>query len=191
VPLPSVPPGRGPTPLAMAIAAGRQGIPFPAVVEALIMEVAFELLREAGARLPRPIGETIGIVGGIIIGDAAVRSKLVSPIMVVVVSLTAIASFVIPAYNLAIAFRILRFPLTLAAGVLGLYGVVLGFIIINVHMVCLKSFGVVYLSPFVPYRRNDWKDLFFRAPIRVLTGRPVMLRPLDQKRQVNRKRGGW
>lgn len=191
VALTSYHPGLWPTPLAMAIAATRQGIPFPAVVEALIMEMAFELLREAGARLPRPIGETIGIVGGIIIGDAAVRSRLVSPIMVVIVALTAIASFAIPAYNLAISFRILRFPLTVAAGVLGLYGVVLGFIIINVHMVCLKSFGVVYLSPFVPYRRNDWKDAFFRAPIRALTGRPVMLRPLDRRRQLNRKRGGW
>lgn len=191
VALTSFHPGLWPLPLAMAIAAGREGIPFPSVVEALIMEVAFELLREAGARLPRPIGETIGIVGGIIIGDAAVRSKLVSPIMVVVVSLTAIASFVIPAYNLAISFRILRFPLTVAAGTLGLYGIILGFILINVHMVSLKSFGVVYLSPYVPYRPNDWKDAMFRAPIRALTHRPTMLRPLDRRRQVNRKRGGW
>ncbi|MGB9885769.1 MAG: spore germination protein [Moorellales bacterium] len=191
VALTSFHPGLWPTPLALAIAAGREGIPFPSVVEALLMEIAFEFLREAGARLPRPIGATIGIVGGIIIGDAAVRSRLVSPIMVVVVALTAIASFTIPAYNMAIAFRILRFPITLAAGVLGLYGVILGFIVVNVHLVCLKSFGVVYLSPLVPYRRQDWKDAVFRAPLRVITSRPVMLRPVDRKRQVNRKRGGW
>jgi len=191
VALTSFHPGLWPTPLALAIAAGREGIPFPSVVEALLMELAFELLREAGARLPRPIGATIGIVGGIIIGDAAVRSKLVSPIMVVVVALTAIASFTIPSYNMAIAFRILRFPITLAAGVLGLYGVVLSFILLNVHLVCLKSFGVVYLSPLVPYRRQDWKDAVFRAPLRVMVSRPVMLRPVDRRRQVNRKRGGW
>lgn len=180
-----------PTPLVMAIAASRQGLPFPVVVEALLMEVSFELLREAGARLPRPIGQTIGIVGGIIIGDAAVRSRLISPIMVIVVSLTAIAAFVIPSYNLANAFRLLRFPLIVGAGVLGLYGVVIGFILINVHMVCLKSFGVVYLSPFAPYRHQDWKDLLIRAPIRTLIHRPETFQPQDRRRQINHQKGGW
>lgn len=173
-----------PTRLALTISATRQGVPFPAVVEALVMELAFELLREAGNRLPQPIGQTVGIVGGIIIGDAAVSAGLVSPVIIVVVAMTAIASFSIPSYNLAIGFRLLRFPLLLAAGTLGLYGVALGFIIINIHMVSLKSFGAVYLSPLVPYRFRDWKDLLIRAPYQQLDTRPLMTGARQPRRQA-------
>ena len=103
-------PGFIPTSLAISIAATRATVPFPAFLEALLMELTFELLREAGARLPRAIGQTIGIVGGLIIGDAAVRAGITSPIMVIVVAITAIASFIIPSYNAALGIRILRFP---------------------------------------------------------------------------------
>jgi spore germination protein len=184
-------PGLIATKLALAIVAAREGMPFPVVVEALLMEISFEFLREAGARLPRAIGQTIGIVGGLIIGEAAVRANVTSPIMVIIVALTAIASFAIPSYNLGIGFRMLRFPIILLAGVLGLYGVVLGFILVNVHMVSLKSFGVSYLSPFVPYQLPDWKDLLIRAPIRAMLKRPVLTGPQDVIRQKNRKKEGW
>ncbi len=184
-------PGILPTELALAIAATRQGVPFPAVVEALMMEIAFELLREAGARLPQPIGQTVGIVGGLIVGDAAVRAGLVSPIMIIVVAMTAIASFSIPSYNLAIGFRLLRFPLLFAAAVLGFFGLAIGFIIINVHMVSLKSFGAVYLSPMVPYRTPDWKDLFWRAPYRLMQRRPVSTKACDPVRLNPNKEKGW
>ncbi|MHB1126033.1 MAG: spore germination protein [Bacillota bacterium] len=184
-------PGLIPTQLAIAISASREGIPYPAVVEVLILEVAFEMFREAGARLPRAIGQTVGIVGGIIIGQAAVQAGLASNIVVIVVALTAIASFSIPNYNMAIGFRMLRFPLLFAAGVLGLYGIMLGFVVINVHMVTMKSFGVTYLSPLIPYRPSDYKDLLIRAPMRALRRRPDFLGPQDAQRQDERKWEGW
>lgn len=179
-------PGLIPTKLLLAIAASRQGVPFPPLVEAIMMELGFELLREAGARLPRPIGQSIGIVGGIIIGDAVVAANLASPIIVIIVAITAIASFTIPSYSLAIGFRLIRFPLMLAAAVLGLYGIMLGFIIINIHMVTMKSFGVTYLTPFAPYQVRDWKDLILRAPLKYLLSRPVITGPQDEVRQSRR-----
>lgn len=184
-------PGLIPTPLALAIAATRQAVPFPVLIEVLIMEGAMELLREAGARLPRPIGETVSIVGAIVMGEAAIRASLISPIVLIVVAMTAIASFSIPSYNLAIGFRMLRFPMIFLASVLGLYGVMLGFIVVNVHMVSLKSFGRVYLASFIPYRWQDFKDLILRAPLRTLRKRPELLQTQDKIRQVNRKRLGW
>ncbi|MEW6663212.1 MAG: spore germination protein [Bacillota bacterium] len=184
-------PGLLPTNLAMAIAATREGIPFPAVVEALIMEVAFELFREAGARLPGPIGQTVGIVGGLIVGDAAVRANLASPGMVIVVALTALAGFSIPAYNMAIGFRLVRFPLMILTASLGLYGLMLGFIIINIHMVSLKSFGVTYLSPLAPYRFRDWKDILIRAPVRAMATRPLLTKTRQPKREDSDKQEGW
>lgn len=178
-------PGMIPTGLAMSIAAAREGVPFPSIVEALLMETTIELLREAGARLPKPIGQTIGIVGGIIIGDAAVRAGLTSPIMVIVVAITAVASFVIPSYNAAITFRVLRFPMMLAASFLGLYGATLGLILVTSHMVVLKSFGVNYLAPLAPFHTGGWKDTLIRAPYHLMKQRPEFLEPIDLVRMEN------
>jgi len=147
------------------------------------MELTIEFLREAGARLPRPIGQTIGIVGGIIIGDAAVRAGIASPILIVVVAVTAIASFIMPAYNIAITFRLLRFPLMLLASILGIYGVVLGAIIIVVHLANLKSFGVDYSSPIMPIIFGDFKDTIIRAPSKYMKERPQSMNPLDKYRK--------
>ncbi|HHV71381.1 MAG TPA: spore germination protein [Clostridia bacterium] len=176
-------PGLIPTSLALSIAASREGVPFPAFIEALLMEIIIELLRESGARLPKAIGTTIGIVGGIVIGDAAVRAGITSPIMVIVVAITAIASFIIPSYNAAISFRLMRFPVMMLAAVLGLYGVMLGFIVINIHLVTLRSFGTVYLSPLTPLEVGDWKDLIFRLPTKYQRKRPAFLQPVDMIRQ--------
>ncbi|EGL83065.1 GerA spore germination protein [Caldalkalibacillus thermarum TA2.A1] len=175
--------GMIPTPLALSIAGSREGVPFPAFVEALLMEFSIELLREAGIRLPSPIGQTIGIVGGLVIGDAAVRAGLVSPIMVIVVALTAIASFAIPAYNVGITFRLLRFVLMAAAATMGLYGIIIVYILINIHLVGLRSFGSYYLSPFVPYRFLHWLDVVLRAPMPLMRLRPAEPRTLDDKKQ--------
>ncbi|ANY67767.1 spore gernimation protein GerA [Paenibacillus sp. BIHB 4019] len=172
-----------PTKLAISIAAGREGVPFPSIVEALIMEITLEILREAGLRLPKPIGQAVGIVGGLVIGQAAVQAAIVSPIMVIVVALTAISSFAFPQYGAGLAIRILRFGMMMAAAVLGLYGVILFYILITVHMIRLKSFGVPYLSPFVPARPSQWKDLFLRFPLHMLKRRPAMVSPQDDKRQ--------
>lgn len=171
--------------LVIAIAAARVGVPFPAMVEALIMEITFELLREGGIRIPGPIGPTIGIVGGIIIGQAAVTAGLVSPIMVVVVALTAIGSFAVPSFNVGLSLRLLRFPLILLAGAFGLYGVVSGIIVILMHAVSLKSFGIPYLSPIAPSNLASMKDTLVRAPLWMLTMRPQIFHP-RQGRRINK-----
>jgi spore germination protein len=171
-----------PTRLALSIAASRAGVPFPSLIEALLMESTIELLRESGARLPSAIGQTIGIVGGIIIGDAAVKAGITSPIMVIIVAVTAIASFVIPSYSAAIGIRLIRFPLMILAGFLGLYGVMIGFIALNIHMVSLKSFGIGYMSPQAPVIFQDMKDLIIRVPAKKMRKRPVQAYPIDMIR---------
>lgn len=172
-----------PTKLAIFIASTREGVPLPSLIEAILMEITLEILREAGIRLPKSIGQAVGIVGGLVIGEAAVRAGLVSPVSVVVVSFTAIASFSIAQYPLGIPIRILRFTMMLAAGILGLYGVMLSFIIITVHLTKLKSFGISYMSPFAPYRFKDWKDTVFRLPIMTMKKRPELLKVEDKERQ--------
>lgn len=172
-------PGMIPSTLTFTMAAAREGVPFPAAIEALFMAITFELLHEAGIRLPKVIGQTVGIVGGLVIGDAAVSAGIVSPIMVIVTALTAIASFSIPSYSVAVSFRMLRFALMLIAAIFGLYGIILGYIMINIHIVNLKSFGVPYSTPFAPTFLSDFKELVFRAPFTAITKRPSFLRPAD------------
>jgi spore germination protein len=164
-----------PTKLAISIIGTRSGVPFPALIEALFMEIAIEILREAGLRLPKPIGPAMGIVGGLIIGEAAVQAGIVSPVLVIVVALTAISSFSIPHYSIGITLRMLRFPAMICAATFGLYGVILFFLLMTSHLVKLKSFGVPYLSPAVPYRLSEWKDLMVRMPLMMMKRRPKML----------------
>lgn len=171
--------GMIPSKLAFSIAASREGVPFPAFVEAILMTVTMEMLREAGARLPKTIGQTIGIVGGLVIGEAAVSAGIVSPIMVIVVAVNAIASFSIPTYSVAIAFRIIQFGFMFAAAVFGLYGIILAYIMVNIHIVNLKSVGVPYSTPFAPTFLKDWTDLVLRAPIPTLTKRPKYMQTND------------
>ncbi|HBK86359.1 MAG TPA: spore germination protein [Firmicutes bacterium] len=173
-----------PSRLVLAIAGARAGVPFSAVVEAFIMEFTFELLREAGIRLPAPIASTIGIVGGIIIGQAAVSAGLVSPVMVIVVALTAIGSFAIPSFNVALSIRILRFPLMLLSAMFGLYGLTAGGILIVMHLVTLKSFGVPYLSPIAPLTLSGLTDTMVRAPAWQHRLRPLMFRPRNKYRSA-------
>jgi spore germination protein KA len=161
-----------PSKLMIAMAAGRATVPFPSVVEALAMEISIEILREASVRLPGPIGSTIGIVGALIVGEAAVSAGIVSPIMVIVVALTTIGSFAAPSYNAAIALRMLRFPMMLLAAALGLYGIMLFMILIIVHLCSLKSFGVPYLSPFTPRNLLAIGDSMIRIPLFLMKKRP-------------------
>ena len=150
--------------LLLSIAAAREGVPFPAFVEALIMELCFELLREASIRLPGAIGNTIGIVGALVIGDAAVSAHLVSPQMVIVVAITAIGSFAVPSMEASYPVRLLRFPLMLLAAGFGLYGVALGVVAILLHLVHLRSFGFPYLEPLAPFKGRELRDVLMRAP---------------------------
>lgn len=168
-----------PTDFAVAISGGRAGVPFPAVLEVLIMEVAMEVLREATIRLPQMIGGALSIVGVLVIGQAAVSAGLASPITVVIVALTTIGSFATPAFNAAIALRMLRFPLIILAGMFGLYGVMIGTILIANHLLFLESFGVPYLSPFIPVKWRDLKDTLVRAPLWWMRRRPSYLHTKD------------
>lgn len=179
-----------PTSLAISIGAGREGLPFPTIIEAFIMESVLELLREAGIRLPGPLGETLGVVGALILGQAAVQAGIVSSAMVIVVALTAIAGFVVPSYDAAISLRILRFFLMIMAAIFGLYGVILGLMLILTHMVSLKSFGVPYLKPWAPWTAADLKDSIYRAALFRERLRPVYHKPLEARRigRGNKKR---
>ncbi|HEU5140615.1 MAG TPA: spore germination protein [Bacillales bacterium] len=179
-----------PSELIIAIAAGRATVPFPSVVEAFIMEVSIEILREASVRLPGIIGPTIGIVGALVIGQAAVQAGLVSPLMVIIVSLTTIGSFASPSYAAATSIRLLRFPMMIMAGTFGLYGIMLFWLIIILHLCTLKSFGVPYVAPLSPSHFNDMKDVIFRAPMQWMNKRPLTVTPEDDVRQERKKSKG-
>lgn len=138
-----------PTKLLLAFAEARKGVPFPGILEILLMEFAFELIREAGVRMPGPLGGTIGIVGGLIIGDAAVSANLVSPMTVVVVAVSALCSLAIPNEEFGAPFRLLKFGFILLGGWLGIFGMVLGTFLLAGHLAGLTSFGIPYLMPFV------------------------------------------
>ncbi|GEC91517.1 spore germination protein [Brevibacillus brevis] len=157
-----------PTPLALRIAGDRSGVPFPAIVEALAMELSFEILREAGIRLPKVAGQAVSIVGALIIGEAAVQAGIVSPIMVIVVALTGISSFAIPQFSLGMTARLLRFPLMLLASIAGIPGITVALLTLLTYLASLKSFGVPYLSPLAPFVAQDMKDSLFRASWRKL-----------------------
>lgn len=137
-----------PTPLMLAFLSTKAGIPFPTFIEALIMEVAFEVLREASLRLPRVVGQSVSIVGALIIGETAVDAGIVSRPMVIVVAMTGIASFTIPQFSTAISLRMLRFPLMFLAASMGVFGLALGMFAITLHLCSLKSFGKHYFTLF-------------------------------------------
>ncbi|QFT90625.1 Spore germination protein B1 [Bacillus sp. THAF10] len=153
-----------PSTLLIDLAAQREGVPFPAVIEALIMEVTLEILREAGVRLPKTIGQTISIVGALVIGQTAVEAGIVSAAMVIVVSLTAISNFILPSFSMAISVRIIRFGFIIFAATFGLYGITLGLFILSLHLCSIRSFGVPYMTPIAPYVKEDQKDTLWRKP---------------------------
>lgn len=153
-----------PTSLALTIASGREIVPYPVLLEAVIMETAFELMREAGLRMPKPVGQAVSIVGSLIIGQAAVQAGLVSPFMVIVVALTGIASFAIPNYAASFSIRLIRFPLLIASGTMGLLGFAACFFLLAIHAVSLRSFGEPYLAPASPFKPSDQKDAIVRFP---------------------------
>jgi len=175
-----------PTSLMLKMASARMNVPFPVVVEILIMEAAFELLKEAGIRLPAPIGSTIGIVGGLIVGQAAVEAGIVSPIAVIVVAFGGICSFVLPSISLVNAFRMLKFVLIFLSAAFGFVGFWIGIILTSIHLASLKSFGIPYMFPFVSGEVNgysDFKDSIFRAPLFKMRKRPIFCNPDSVNRQ--------
>lgn len=172
-----------PTRLVYAIAASREGVPFPAFIETLIMEISMALLVEAVLRLPNGLGSTIGIVGGLIIGQAAVTAGIVSPAMIIIVSLTSLTTFITPSYEVISSQRIIRLTLIVAAAMIGFYGVVLMLLFYLIHLIKLESFGVPYMAPIVNTRMSDMKDTFIRSPLKFMKKRPAYINPQDKIRQ--------
>jgi spore germination protein len=170
--------------LLVTVAAAREIVPFPAMVEAFLMEISFEALREAGLRIPKPIGQTVSIIGALVIGQAAVEAGIVSSPMVIIVSLTGIASFIIPHYDLGLAFRLLRFPIMLLAGSFGLFGIVVSLLLIYLHLVNLRSFGTPYLTPTAPLSLRDLKDMIYRVPWWAMRTRPNLYGTKNRKRMT-------
>lgn len=171
-----------PLKLLFSIGVSRERIPFPPFIEAFLMEITLEMLREAGVRLPSKIGQTVGIVGGIVIGQAAVEAGIVSNIMVIVVALTAIASFIIPNYEMASAVRIVRFPMMILASLFGFVGLSIGFMLLLAHFISLTSLGMPYGSPFAPLRIKDWVDVIIRFPQWMFKNRPLSTGTVQLKR---------
>ncbi|NLK07485.1 MAG: spore germination protein [Firmicutes bacterium] len=172
-----------PTPLILSIAAQREGVPFAAIVEAIFLELSFELLREAGIRLPKVVGPAISIVGALVLGEAAVQAGLVSSAMVIVVAFTAIASFASPIWSMTLSVHLLRFPIMILAGSLGLFGVVMGLSAVLIHLSALRTFGVPYLEPFSPVIFPQWKDAGIRAPLWMMDVRPNRKSEQDRIRE--------
>lgn len=176
-----------PPTLLVSLAAQRERVPFPAFLEAFLMEITFEILREAGLRMPRAVGQSISIVGTLVIGQAAVEAGLVGTAMVIVVSLTAITNFLIPTFNMAISVRILRFGFLILASVFGLYGISVGLIILVMHLCSLRSFGVPYMGPYAPFILSDQKDSLIRFPMWALFSRSRLTSQENVNRQQDPK----
>ncbi|MHA6482943.1 spore germination protein [Paenibacillus sp. strain BS8-2] len=164
-----------PTSLLISLASQREGVPFPAFIEAVMMEMTLEILREAGLRMPRAIGQAISIVGTLVIGQSAVTAGIVSAGMVIVVSITAISSFMFPSYSMSISIRMIRFLFIGLAATFGLYGILIGLILLVMHLVSLRSFGVPYMGPFAPLTIADQGDAILRLPAWNLFKRPTYL----------------
>ena len=184
-------PGLIPTRLTYYLGASRINVPFPAVVEAFLMEITIEVLRESGTRLAGPIGSTIGIVGGLIIGQASVEAGIVSPLMIIIVAITTISVFALPNYEWASGFRFIRFGYMILAAIFGLYGIMLGIVVLFVHLAKMESFGIPYTAPYsgLGLREGDLKDTLIRAPLQKLKYRPRFTLPKDKKRMGDIKNG--
>ncbi|MDT8901577.1 spore germination protein [Anaeroselena agilis] len=185
-------PGLLPMPLTLTVGTSREGVPFPTFIEAFIMEGLLEIMQEAGIRLPKLIGPAVSIVGGLVIGEAAVRAGLVSPPLVIVTSFTAIATFSISSYRMGLPLRLLRVPLMILAAALGMFGVMWGLIAIAIHLSSLESFGEPYLAPLTPRSSanlSDLKDTVAMLPATRMTERPAYLEPQDAVRIKEEKSG--
>lgn len=171
-----------PKDLMAALISSRENVPFPPILEALFLELTIELLREAGARLPTKVGQTIGIVGGIVLGTATVEAGLTSNVLLILVALGALAAFTTPVYKISNTIRIIRFPFLIFAGIWGLIGINILTCFILAHLIQLTSLGRPYLEPIYPPRLTDLKDTIMRAPFFKQTSRPGYLHSQQSKR---------
>lgn len=172
-----------PTELLIAIAKSKENVPFPTLVEVVLMELSFELIREAGIRIPGIIGNTLGIIGALILGQAAVQANIVSPVLIIVVSVTGLGNFAIPNYSLALSARLSRFCFIILGALLGFYGISIGIAFYIILITNIKSFGVPFFAPIAP-KTKESTDLFFRKPVWQQMYRPDYVNALKQKRQA-------
>ena len=185
-----------PTFLIFAISAARENVPFPSIIELLLMDFSFEMIREAGIRMPGPIGSTLGIVGGLILGQSAVSAKIVSPIMIIIIALTGIGSFAITDYSLGWSYRILRIFFIILAALCGFYGVALGLFVYAVILGGQTSFGVPFLAPLTKGKKGSVTNSVFVSPIWKREKRPDFLNTknnenepkISEKWKLNKKK---
>jgi spore germination protein KA len=178
-----------PTDLLIAIEASREKVPFPSVVEVIVMEFAFELIREAGIRIPGPIGPTLGIIGALILGQAAVAANIVSPILIIIVAVTGIGSFAVPNFAAAFGFRVLRFAYIFLGAMVGFLGIATGLFIHGIILAESKSFGVPFLAPFAPVTSGRFSHVLTRSPMWKQEKRPDYLNTKDSQKQPYISRG--
>lgn len=172
-----------PSELAQAIAASKEGVPYPSFIEVFLMLIAFEILLEAGLRLPKTIGQAVSIVGALVVGEAAVNAKLISPAVVVVIAITAISSFTMPNQDFSNALRLWRFVMAITGSMIGIFGISIGAVFLIYHLASIETFGVPYLSPYVASEGKDLGDSIIRIPLKFLKKRPLSLRTPNERRQ--------
>ena len=172
-----------PDKLLLSVIRSKQDVPFSTAAETLGMLLAFELLQEAGLRLPESVGETVSIIGALIVGQSAVEAKVISPIVVIVVAIAGITGYTTPNQDLAAAARLCRFALVLLGLGLGIYGLVFGLILLTYYLCTLESFGTPYLAPFCGGSAGEVLRALIRLPLKKLKERPKALHPEDVRNQ--------
>ena len=170
-----------PTYLLYSISASRENVPFPSVLELILMDLSFEMIREAGIRMPGSIGSTLGIVGGLILGQAAVSAKIVSPIMIIIIAITGIGSFAMPDYSLGWSYRILRMVFIALGALLGFYGIAAGIVVYSLMLAKERSFGVPFISPLPRANNKSTVNSVFVNPVWQREYRPEFLNPKSKK----------
>lgn len=172
-----------PVQLALSTQAAKQNVPFSSSSEVLGLLLSFEILIEAGLRLPQSVGTAMSILGGVVVGQAAVTANILSPLVVVIVSLAGIAGFIVPNQDLSSGIRVVRFIFAVIAAIGGFFGLAVGLILLLTHLCSLDNYGVAYLAPFVDMDESNHKDTLFRFPIKYFTERPQGIAPANRKKQ--------
>lgn len=172
-----------PVQLSLSIQAAKQNVPFSSAAEVFGLLISFEILIEAGLRLPQAVGTAMSILGGLVVGQAAVEANLISPAVVVIVALAGISGFVMPNQDLSSAVRLTRFILAVLAAVAGFFGLVIGLIVLVTHLCSLDNYGTAYMSPFVDVEERNIKDTIFRFPVRYFKKRPDDIAYINKTKQ--------
>lgn len=177
--------------LLIPLARVRSEVPFPVVIEVLLIQIIVQIIFEAGLHMPAPLGQTVGLVAGIILGQAIISASLASPAVIIVVSLATISTFAISNFCMSLTVRLLSFAFVAASAAFGIFGFSMAWLFLIVHLTNQSSMGAPYFSPYAPLKLSDLKDSFVRAPITSLKRRPESLQNTDKTRQGNNKRDGW